>query len=305
MLASLQTPPVSQLCLPFAVSFLAFARYSLTYLISFNTGLLLESPSGRWCVYTSPMDGVKETSCIEIGFQQRIAASELSCCSTNGPRIFGQLCEWAVMLVPSAAVPTIAINYYGASTATVSHVATLVQTTEYPIDGAIKIAVTPLGPAEMELHLRIPVWSSHTTVTVNGIAVSGVVSGTYCAIRRAWAAGDVLSLELDFRLRGWIHDTDMVDVATTSSGPVDIAFDAFVLVNDGATDAPVPTWDSTKDGQHVRILFQSALVQQRWPHAAVLNLLAFLPTPQLCCFRCRFRRLAGRWQALPRLDDVD
>jgi len=193
------------------------------------------------------MDGVKESSCIEIGFQQRIAASELSCCSTNGPRIFGQLCEWAVMLVPSAPVPTIAINYFGASTTTVLHVATLVQTTDYPIDGAIKIGVTPLGPAEIELRLRIPAWSSHTTVTVNGSSVLGVVSGSYCAIRRAWSAGDVVSLELDFRLRGWIHGTDTADVGP-SPGSV-VTDEAFVLINENATDAPVPAWDSTRDGQ--------------------------------------------------------
>jgi hypothetical protein len=52
----------------------------------FNSGLFLLSPSGRWCVYNSPMSGVRQSTTIEIAFQAMGAASELSCCSVNGPR---------------------------------------------------------------------------------------------------------------------------------------------------------------------------------------------------------------------------
>ena len=42
----------------------------------FNTGLFLLSPSGRWCVYDSPMDGMRESTTLEIGPAQNKASSD-------------------------------------------------------------------------------------------------------------------------------------------------------------------------------------------------------------------------------------
>jgi DUF1680 family protein len=69
------------------------------------------------------------------------------------------------------------------------------QKTNYPWDGATEITVTPAKPTEFTFYLRVPGWSDGTQVSVNGKAVSGATPGQYLALRRQWAAGDVIKVK--------------------------------------------------------------------------------------------------------------
>ena len=71
------------------------------------------------------------------------------------------------------------------------------QKTNYPWKDAADITITPEKPVEFTLYLRIPGWSEHTQVTVNGKAVSGVTPGQYFALRREWHPGDAISVKFD------------------------------------------------------------------------------------------------------------
>ncbi|PYT76721.1 MAG: glycoside hydrolase family 127 protein [Acidobacteria bacterium] len=71
------------------------------------------------------------------------------------------------------------------------------QKTNYPWKDAVDITVTPEKPVEFTLYLRIPGWSDHTQVTVNGKAVPGVTPGKYLALRRKWEPGDATSVKFD------------------------------------------------------------------------------------------------------------
>src|SRR5579864_7769578 len=71
----------------------------------------------------------------------------------------------------------------------------VVQKTNYPWDGAADITVTPAKPTEFTFNLRIPGWSSGTQLIVNGKPVSGATPGQYLALRRQWAAGDVIKVK--------------------------------------------------------------------------------------------------------------
>ena len=73
----------------------------------------------------------------------------------------------------------------------------LQQKTNYPWKDAVDITVTPEKPVEFTLYLRIPGWSDHTQVTVNGRALSGVTPGEYLALRRKWEPGDSISVKFD------------------------------------------------------------------------------------------------------------
>lgn len=117
----------------------------------------------------------------DLGWQARERYPQLSCCSDNGPRGLGCLSEWAVMRASDAIV----INYYGPSTATLAAPngtqVTLVQQTAYPVDGAIRITVTPSQAAAFAIRLRIPEWSVSNRLDVN-CNVQPCATGSYAEL---------------------------------------------------------------------------------------------------------------------------
>ncbi|HVG26092.1 MAG TPA: beta-L-arabinofuranosidase domain-containing protein, partial [Acidobacteriaceae bacterium] len=75
----------------------------------------------------------------------------------------------------------------------------LTQATQYPWDGAVRIAVEPAQVKEFTVYLRMPGWSQRNAVRVNGKAVEGAQAGQYLAVKRQWKAGDVVELGFDMR----------------------------------------------------------------------------------------------------------
>ncbi|HEY1730326.1 MAG TPA: beta-L-arabinofuranosidase domain-containing protein [Terriglobales bacterium] len=73
----------------------------------------------------------------------------------------------------------------------------LQQTTKYPWEGAVHIAVTPASPEEFTLFVRIPGWSRQNSVKVNGEEVTGITAGQYLPLRRRWSAGDQVEISFD------------------------------------------------------------------------------------------------------------
>lgn len=92
------------------------------------------------------------------------------------------------------------VNLYAGSTAQIHAGAlrlTLRQTTNYPWDGDIKLAVSPLKPSRFSVNLRIPGWSHGAWIAVNGHAVPSLptVNG-YAHLERTWKTGDIVTLHL-------------------------------------------------------------------------------------------------------------
>jgi uncharacterized protein len=71
------------------------------------------------------------------------------------------------------------------------------QKTNYPWDGAVEISVSPAEPSDFVFYLRIPGWAGHAQVAVNGTPQLGAIPGKYMALRRKWAAGDVITLQAE------------------------------------------------------------------------------------------------------------
>lgn len=210
-----------------------------------NSGFGMMSPSGRWVTYNTPMAGERQASAHTIVFQSRAGTPELNCCSVNGPRALGLLCEWAVMRRADG----LALNYYGPGTIRTRE-AVLTQTSDYPREGRVDIAVTPRSRKPFTLALRIPCWSEKTRVRINGKAVRGVRAGRYCEITRLWSPGDTLRLDLDFRPHYWVRETAEpgqapelnVRPASIYRGPLLLAYDPY---RQPADSARVPVLDGT------------------------------------------------------------
>lgn len=74
---------------------------------------------------------------------------------------------------------------------------TLQQTTRYPWDGTVELALTIAKPSEFPLHLRIPNWAKKPELQINGKAAERVhVSKGYAVITRTWKSGDKITLKL-------------------------------------------------------------------------------------------------------------
>src|SRR6201996_2454691 len=70
----------------------------------------------------------------------------------------------------------------------------VVQKTNYPWDGDVKLTVSPAEAADFEMNVRIPGWAKSAKVAVNGKTVDGAKPGEYLAISRRWSPGDTITL---------------------------------------------------------------------------------------------------------------
>jgi DUF1680 family protein len=81
------------------------------------------------------------------------------------------------------------------------------QETDYPWEGEVLIRVAEAPGSEFSLSLRIPAWAKGASVRVNGKTVHAEgcgaepAPGSYFEIRRAWRAGDAVTLSLPLRPR--------------------------------------------------------------------------------------------------------
>jgi hypothetical protein len=195
----------------------------------FNSILGSQHPSGRWWTYNTPMDGKREASAHTIVFQARAGTPELNCCSVNAPRGLGVISEWGILTDKDN---SLIINYYGPMQARVTLPSgidmKIQEETQYPTDGHVTIHVSPSKPIGYPVRIRIPAWSKHTVVKVNGEQVMPdleVTPGRYLSFARQWKDGDKINLDLDMSIRTWVGDAPMLGKVSLFRGPFLLAFD--------------------------------------------------------------------------------
>ena len=71
------------------------------------------------------------------------------------------------------------------------------QKTNYPWRGDVELTITPAKKSEFVVYLRIPGWADSVQVNINGKAFPGAKPATYLPIRREWAAGDRIHLNVE------------------------------------------------------------------------------------------------------------
>ncbi len=158
-----------------------------------------------------------------------------NCCNANGPRGFLSFLRAMLQTRDNTAY----INFYASGTAgatlpTSGQKVTFDTYTHYPKDNFVRIVNRTPGTHRFTVALRIPAWSTHTTVTVDGAPVAAeVMPGTYCLIEREWTSGDGIDIFLDLALR--VHR--LHGHVAFSRGPVALARDTRFA--DGPLDEPL------------------------------------------------------------------
>ncbi len=112
------------------------------------------------------------------------------------------------------------------------------QETHYPWSGDVKLTVSPATPSEFVMFVRIPGWSVKNSVKVNGKEVEGAKAGEYLAIRRQWAANDVIELSFDMRthlLKANPAVTDDRGRVAFQRGPIVFCMEQLDQPDDGST----------------------------------------------------------------------
>jgi len=194
-------------------------------LTALNSVLSGFSHTGRWVTYDTPMNGEKKASAHAIVFQARPGSPELNCCSVNGPRAIGMAGDWALMKCDNGVM----LNWYGpssiSSALSSNKTLELIQETDYPRTGVVKLTVNPSRKSIFTLKLRIPHWSPKTRVAVNGKPVRGVTPGGYLSLRRSWKKGDIVEIAFDMSLHYWRGEKECRNKVSIYRGPILLTYD--------------------------------------------------------------------------------
>jgi hypothetical protein len=133
--------------------------------------------------------------------------------------------EWAVLKDSES----LFLNYYGASGAETQTPGgtgiSILQETDYPESGKVRITLSLEQSERFKLKLRIPTWSEYSVVMVNGKAVTHVTPGTYLSIHRKWRSGDEIRIIFDMSLHYWLGEEDCEGKTSIYHGPVLLAVD--------------------------------------------------------------------------------
>ena len=180
------------------------ARYAdVMEQVLYNSMLSAVGADGKGFFYANPLarddrrDGLSKHHTA-----RRWAVHTCYCCPPQVTRTIAKLHTWAYGVSGKG----VWVHLYGGSTVTTrlsdGSPVSLTQETAYPWDGRVKMTVTEAPASAFAVMLRIPGWANGARVTVNGKALADVVEpGTYVVLRRKWAAGDVIELDMPMRVR--------------------------------------------------------------------------------------------------------
>jgi len=157
---------------------------------AYNQLLGAQYPDGEgWCYFSFPNG-------------KRHLALYNGCCRSSGalaleeiaPIVFGKMGNGVSVNIYTESEGTITLPKAG----TVK----IIQKTDYPMDGKIKLVINPEKRVQFPLFLRIPEWADETSIEINGRAVTeDVTKGSYLELIRKWERGDEIVLNFPMKLR--------------------------------------------------------------------------------------------------------
>ncbi|MDD3108284.1 MAG: glycoside hydrolase family 127 protein [Alistipes sp.] len=151
-------------------------------------------PTGDGFSYVNLLNGSKVTN---VGWGSDFDGLPVTCCNLNGPMGLAYIPFIAIMNSASGPV----INLYNGASAKVAtpagRTAQLTIESDFPRSSEVCVKVDPQQSEAFAVRLRIPAWSKHTLVKVNGKKVNAVTAGSYLTLNRTWEAGDQIAISLE------------------------------------------------------------------------------------------------------------
>ena len=165
----------------------------------YNSVLAGVSLAGTEFFYTNTLRQLDTMPCELRWSRRRQARINCYCCPPNVARVVVQSADYAYLRGDDS----IAIVLYGDSSLDTTFPGgrlRLRQETQYPWSGAVRITLQEC-PADLVLRLRIPAWCERATVQINGAASATAAPGTFLELRRRWAPGDLIEVNLPMPVR--------------------------------------------------------------------------------------------------------
>ena len=228
-----------------------------------------------------------------------------ACCPANIARLIASLGDY----IYAKDTKGIYINLFVGSETTIQlnkqNVRMNMQT-NYPLDGAIQITVSPVAAQNFALHIRKPGWVSNDVVPgdlykfasntilqpkllVNGKPVNTTEKNGYYIIQRIWKKGDVVSYQLPMEIKRVVSK----DAIKTNQGRVAIERGPIVYCVEGADN----------NGKAMNIAIPETAIFQEKPFAVldekVVALSAQLPTIQTSADGKNSERIVKEVIAIP------
>ena len=163
----------------------------------YNSVLSGMSLDGTNFFYTNPLR-VTDPMPVKLRWQQqRVPFMSSFCCPPNLVRTIAESADYAY----SKSDDAIWVNLYGGSELETGLASgariKLVQETEYPWNGRVRIKIVECSKPDFMLKLRIPGWADGASVRINdGPADDSPRPGSYFEMKRSWHAGDFVDLNL-------------------------------------------------------------------------------------------------------------
>jgi hypothetical protein len=140
----------------------------------------------------------------------------------------------------------------------------VIEETDYPFRGTIRLTLNPASPVAFPFSLRIPAWAEGASLTVNGKPEPAPKAGAFAQITRTWNPGDRVELTLPMQPRAtrWFNDSIAIE-----RGPLVFSYgigESWVKLRDRGMTAdwqvfPASNWnyalelDPANPAQHVEV----------------------------------------------------
>lgn len=124
------------------------------------------------------------------------------CCPSSGVMALEELSP----MVYTRRSNGIACNLYAESDATIildnQNAVRIIQKTQYPFDGKIRLQISAAKTASFPVYIRIPEWANGAEIKLDGKRVSGdVKAGTYHTLTSTWNRESVIEINFPMQLK--------------------------------------------------------------------------------------------------------
>jgi DUF1680 family protein len=208
------------------------AKYAdIMELALYNSILAAVDLPGKKYFYTNPL-------CVADNIPYKLRWSKdreeyisfCNCCPPNTVRTIAEVSNYAYSISEKG----IYINLYGSNRLNTKlkdgSDLKIIQETQYPWDGKIKLTLEQVPKSPFSLFLRIPGWSKNAELKINGkIANVALRSGEYAEINQEWSKGDIIELNLPMPIT-LIESNPLVEETRNQvvikRGPIDYCLEA-------------------------------------------------------------------------------